>query len=137
VTTLRPVRRALLAAAALTLLTGCATAPGDAPRAEPALAVDEELRALLPEEVRESGVLAVATDASYPPASSFAADGRTVVGFEPDLMARVGELLGVRVEFQLEDFDAMLDDLTAGRFDVVVSAMTDTAERQAQPASVN
>ena len=135
--TTRLARRGVAVAAALGLLAGCAASPGDAPRAEPALAVDEELRALLPDDVRDAGVLTVATDASYPPASSFAADGRTVVGFEPDLMARVGELLGVRVEFRLWEFDAMLGDLTAGRFDLVMSAMTDTAERESQADFVN
>ena len=120
-----------VAAAALALLAACSAA-ADAPHDEPAVAVDEELRALLPAEVLEAGVLTVATDASYPPASSFGPDGRTVVGLEPDLMAGIGGLLGVRVEFRLADFDAMLDDLSAGLVDLVMSAMTDTAERQAQ-----
>jgi polar amino acid transport system substrate-binding protein len=131
VTTPRLARRSV-AVAALTLLTACSAAPADASREEPAVAVDEQLRALLPQEVREAGVLTVATDAAYPPASSFGPDGRTVVGLEPDLMAGMGALLGVRVEFRLSDFDAMLDDLTAHRVDLVMSAMTDTAERQAQ-----
>lgn len=130
-TTPRLARRSV-AAAALALLAACSAAPADAPRDEPPVAVDEELRALLPAEVREAGVLTVATDASYPPASSFGPDGRTVVGLEPDLMAGIGDLLGVRVEFRLTDFDAMLGDVTAGRVDLVMSAMTDTAERQAQ-----
>jgi polar amino acid transport system substrate-binding protein len=137
VRTARLARRGVAVAAALALLTGCAAPAEDAPREEPAIAVDEELRALLPEEVRRAGVLTVATDASYPPASSFAADGRTVVGFEPDLMARIGGLLGIRVEFRLWDFDEMLDDLGAHRFDVVMSAMTDTAERETRADFVN
>jgi polar amino acid transport system substrate-binding protein len=131
VTTARLARWGV-AAAALALLTACSTTPADVPRAASALPVDEELRALLPEEVREAGVLTVATDASYPPTSSFGPDGRTVIGLEPDLMAGMGALLGVRVEFRLADFDAMLDDLAAHRVDLVMSAMTDTAERQAQ-----
>lgn len=130
-TTARPARLGV-AAAVLALLTACSDVPTGAPVEEPALAVDEGLRTLLPEEVREAGVLTVATDASYPPASSFGADGRTVVGLEPELMAGMGALLGVRVEFRLADFDAMLDDLTAHRVDLVMSAMTDTAERQGQ-----
>lgn len=130
-TTARPARLGV-AAAVLALLTACSAAPADAPREPAAPAVDEGLRALLPAEVREAGVLTVATDASYPPASSFGPDGRTIVGLEPDLMAGMGALLGVRVEFRLADFDTMLDDLGAHRVDLVMSAMTDTAERQAQ-----
>jgi polar amino acid transport system substrate-binding protein len=87
--------------------------------------------------VRAKGVLTAATDASDPPASSVAADGRTIVGFEPDLLAAVGDLLGIRVELERWEFSAMLDDLAAGRFDVAMSAMTDTPERQQQADFVN
>lgn len=122
--------RFLLAGAVLVLLAACSAVPPPARPAGPSVTVDEELRALLPQDVREAGVLSVATDASYPPASSFAEDGRTVVGFEPDLVALLGDLLGLRVEFRLAEFDTMLDGLAGHRFDVVMSAMTDTVERQ-------
>jgi polar amino acid transport system substrate-binding protein len=134
--TMRTARRGI-AAAALAVLAACSAAPADAPEEAPALAVDEELRALLPDDVRDAGVLTVATDASYPPASSFAADGRTIVGFEPDLAAALGDLLGVEVQLHRQDFDAMLGDLAAHRVDVVMSAMTDTAEREQQADFVN
>ncbi len=125
------------AVAALMLLAACNTSAAEAPPEGPTIAVDQELRSLLPDDVRDAGVLTVATDASYPPANSFAADGRTIVGFEPDLMAAVGDLLGLRTEFQRTDFDTMLDDLAAHRFGVVVSAMTDTVDRQQQADFVN
>jgi polar amino acid transport system substrate-binding protein len=137
VKTPRLVRRAL-AAGTLVLLTACGTSPAeDRPDEAAAIAVDERLRGLLPDDVRDAGVLTVATDASYPPASSFGPDGRSIVGFEPDLLAAVGELLGVRMEFRQSTFDTMLEDLTAHRFDLVVSAMTDTAERETQADFVN
>jgi polar amino acid transport system substrate-binding protein len=118
---------------ALVLVAGCGGAAAPAPAAAPTtLAVDPALRAQLPEDVRAAGVLTVANDPSYPPASSFAADGRTIVGFEPDLLAAAGQLLGVRVEFRDADFDSMLTDLQAHRFDLVMSAVTHTAEREQQ-----
>lgn len=126
-----------LALATLLVLTACGTSPAEAPPEGPVIEVDEGLRALLPDDVRDAGVLTVATDASYPPLNSFASDGRTIVGLEPDLMAAVGDLLGLQMEFQRRDFDTMLDDLAAHRFGVVVSAMTDTVEREAQADFVN
>jgi polar amino acid transport system substrate-binding protein len=132
-----PLARRGLAAAALVLLSACGPAPAEPAAAEPAVAVDQGLRAMLPDDVRTAGVLSVATDASYPPASSFGPDGRTIVGFEPDLVAALGGLLGVRVETRQWDFDTMLDDATAHRFDLAVSAMTDTAEREGQADFVN
>jgi polar amino acid transport system substrate-binding protein len=60
-----------------------------------------------------------------------------VVGFEPDLATSLGELLGVRVRFVVTDFMDTLDDVQDGRTDVVISAMTDTAERERQADFVN
>lgn len=51
--------------------------------------------------MRASGVRTLGTDASYAPANAFAEDGRSVVGFEPDLAAAVGEALGVEVRMQV------------------------------------
>jgi polar amino acid transport system substrate-binding protein len=128
-------RRPLRALAALTLalaLPGC-SGGGSAPAAEPsapALSADPSLRALLPDDVRAAGRLVIATDPSYPPASSYAADGRTIVGFEPDLGAAVGELLGIEVEFRAAPFDGLIGEVDGHRFDAVMSAMTYTPERQ-------
>jgi polar amino acid transport system substrate-binding protein len=128
-----------LALATVLFLTACGGggAADDERTGVPALAVDDELRALLPDDVRDAGSLTIATEPSYPPASSFAADGRTIVGFEPDLGAALGQLLGVRVEFQAESFDTVLDGLAAGRYDAVMSAMTDTPERRESTDFVN
>lgn len=133
-----PFRRGTaLAVLALALLAGCGAPAAEEPAEAPAIAVDQQLRALLPDDVLEAGRLTVATDASYPPASAFGPDGRTVVGFEPDLMAAIGDVLGVEVELRTWSFDAMLADLAGHEFDLVVSAMTDTVERQAQADFVN
>jgi len=134
-------RRTRLSLALSTLLFLAACGGGgttsDEPAGPPALAVDDELRALLPDDVRAAGTLTIATEPSYPPASSFAADGRTIVGFEPDLAAALGELLGVEVEFRAEAFDTVLDGLVARHYDAVMSAMTDTPERRANADFVN
>ena len=129
--------RLSLALATVLFLAACGGPVDDSPAGRPSLGVDEELRALLPDDVRTAGVLTIATEPSYPPASSFAADGRTIVGFEPDLAAKLGELLGVRVTFQAAAFDAVLDGLAGARYDAVMSAMTDTAEREESVDFVN
>ncbi|PRY44347.1 amino acid ABC transporter substrate-binding protein (PAAT family) [Geodermatophilus tzadiensis] len=132
--------RALAGAAVLVAVlatAGCDGADHAAEATGPAVALDEALHAALPEDVREAGVLTVANDPSYPPASSFGPDGRTIVGFEPDLGAALGDLLGVEVRFEASPFDTLLDDLAADRFDLVMSAVTDTAEREQQADFVN
>ncbi len=132
----RPVL--LVVAAAALLVAGCAPAdPGSEAGAAPSATVDAGLHALLPDDVREAGVLHVATDASYAPASFFAPDGRTVTGFEPDLAAVMGELLGVEIELEVTDFDTILGDVQAHEFDIAIAAITDTKERQGTVDFVN
>ena len=135
-------RRTAVAGALLALgglLAGCtSTSAAAPPRAEAAQTpLDEDLHDLLPGDLRASGVLRVGTDASYAPASSFAQDGRTIIGFEPDLLAAVGRVLGVEVELVPLPFDGLLDDVAAGRIDIAMSAVTDTPERQATADFVN
>lgn len=104
------------------------------PQAAPSdtAAYDQALHDRLPAAIRSRGELRVATDAAYPPANGYAADGRTIEGFEPDLAAALGRVLGVPFTFVHTDFAAVLPALQGGSVDLVMSAMTDTAERQAQ-----
>ncbi len=125
----------LLALLALSTLAACTDAKAEAPA--PRAVYDAALHESLPADVREDGVLRIATDASYAPASFFDTDGRTVVGFEPELAAAIARTLGVEVEFVVMGFDDTLDAAAAGEVDLVMAAMTDTAERQRQVDFVN
>jgi polar amino acid transport system substrate-binding protein len=98
---------------------------------------DPALHNALPASVRARGVVRIATDASYAPASSFAADGRTIVGFEPDLAAALGRVLGVKVRFVNTDFSDVLRNVAAHRIDLAMSAITDTAKRERDVDFVN
>jgi len=51
-------------------------------------------------------------------------------GFDIDLMDAIAEELGVDTEYVDADFDGILTQLAAGEFDVVISALTITEERQ-------
>jgi polar amino acid transport system substrate-binding protein len=72
----------------------------------------------------------VGTEAYYPPFESFAKDNKTIVGLDPDLGAALGKALGAKVTFTHTAFEGLLPALSAGRFDVVMAAITDTKERQ-------
>ncbi|GAA3808662.1 ABC transporter substrate-binding protein [Sphaerisporangium flaviroseum] len=126
-----------LALASLALVGACAT-PTDAPAAKPskegpaALAKDTQAATLLPEDVKKAGVIRVGAEVGYAPMSFFDADGKTIIGAEPDLMAAVGQALGVKVEWTNTAWDGIFPALNSGRFDVVVNAVTDTKEREAQ-----
>jgi polar amino acid transport system substrate-binding protein len=131
----------LVALVALAFLAGTTAGCGEqSPPPAPVsagLKVDQALRGQLPEAIRAKGELRIGTDASYAPMASFAPDGRTIIGMEPDLAAQVGLALGVRVTFVHADFGTLLDQVASGQLDLAMSAITDTAERGRQVDFVN
>lgn len=91
---------------------------------------DPTLNAKLPAAARSRGEIRLVTDASYAPMEQFAADGRTIIGFEPDLASALGSVLGIRITMVQGDFDSALDDVGKGTYDGVLSSMNDTPERE-------
>ena len=124
-------------AALSTLLAGCGGDPAPAATGAQQAAYDKSLHDLLPEAVKQSGVLRVGTDASYAPMSMYAPDGRTILGVEPDLGAELGRVLGVEVRFVNADFTSILAKVADGRLDLGMSAITDTREREREVDFVN
>lgn len=120
----------LSAVVACLLAAGCAQHPARVASATQAVGEDPALHNELPAAVRQAGILRIATDASYAPASSFAADGHTIVGFEPDLGQALGQVLGVKVTFTNHSFDSLPKLVTSHSVDLVMSAVTDTRERE-------
>ena len=138
---MRAIPRLLSAALAAAALASGAAACGDAGqparRSAPTAGYDRALHDALPAAIRRRGTLRVVTDASYAPASSFAPDGRTIVGFEPDLGAAIGRVLGVEVRFRDVTFTTVLGHVVHHRADLVMSAMTDTPQRERRVDFVN
>ena len=92
-----------------------------------------EIRDSLPSEIRKSGVIRVGSDVEYPPLEFFADGSSTPKGFDVDLGAALAKVLDVRFDFvNFTDLEGLLPALKAGRFDVVMSGMTDTPERRDQ-----
>jgi polar amino acid transport system substrate-binding protein len=137
------IRRTVAVTGAFLMLAvgGCSGAKEPAPAgaldAIGTVTVDRTLHDQLPQAVRARGSIRLVTDASYAPMEYFAADGRTIIGFEPDLAAALGEVLGIRAEMVVGTFSTALDEVGAGTYDGVLSSMTDTTERQAKADFVN
>jgi len=134
--TTRPLRVAVavVLAVAATLPAACnsstpkgSTANGSATTRQARLV--PALRDLLPQTVKDQGLLRVGTDASYAPMESYATNGRTIIGMDPDLGVEIGRVLGVRLQFDATDFDKLLTNIGRGDLDLAMSAMTDTPER--------
>ncbi|MCF2531529.1 ABC transporter substrate-binding protein [Yinghuangia soli] len=136
----------LVAATLAALLTACGEDSKDAkPGADAAkpstagtvqvagvdIAQDPALHGLLPEGIRKSGTVKVATDVPYAPFEMFVAEGKTeLTGLDYDLGQALAAKLGVKFVFTPQKFDGIVPAIQAGKYDVAMSAMTDTKERQ-------
>jgi polar amino acid transport system substrate-binding protein len=137
----RRPRHAIVAGAALLALllaSGCGSdrTHTEGPAAS-AATFDQALHDRLPAGILARGSVRVGGGDPYPPASFFAPDGRTIVGFEPDLAAALGRVLGVRLEFVNVDFTDLLPQLNSHKIDLAMASMTDNAEREKRADFVN
>ncbi|GAA3897506.1 ABC transporter substrate-binding protein [Streptomyces sp. NPDC003328] len=86
------------------------------------------LAAKLPKDIKDAGVIKVGSDIAYPPVEYM--EGGKAVGIDPDIADALGKQLGVKFEFQNGKFAQLIVGLQAKRFNVVMSAMNDTKDRQ-------
>jgi polar amino acid transport system substrate-binding protein len=131
------------AAVAALMLTGCvdnsASAPGSGSAAAPADAVvqkDSAIAAALPEKIKSAGVLNVGMANNYPPNEFKDANGQPA-GWSVDLTNALGQVLGLKVNFDIGTFDNILPAIKAGKDDMGMSSFTDTVEREKQVDFVN
>jgi ABC-type amino acid transport substrate-binding protein len=81
--------------------------------------------------VKKAGKLRVAVDTTYPPMEFESTEGK-IIGLDIDLARELGKILKVEVEFIVMPWDGILAGLQSNRYDVIMSAMNITKERQAQ-----
>ncbi|GGM11038.1 hypothetical protein GCM10010129_63820 [Streptomyces fumigatiscleroticus] len=119
-----------LAVAGALLLTGCGDQTQDNGSDDStATKSSAPLAGKLPQSIRDKGVIKVGSDIAYAPVEFKDGSGKTV-GIDPDLAAALGEQLGVTFEFENGTFDTLLTGLRSKRYDIAMSAMTDTKDRQ-------
>ncbi|MFF6980225.1 transporter substrate-binding domain-containing protein [Streptomyces sp. NPDC008343] len=93
-----------------------------------AIAVDEKARAALPDEMRESGTLDVASELDWPPFSYQDASGKTT-GIDVLLVQAIGRKLGLKVNIAGLGADTIIPSVQNGRYDIAVSQLVTTPER--------
>ena len=132
-------------ALALSTVTGCAnptvsSAPADTSAASeiPTAPKDETLAAMVPSDLRSAGTVRVATNAPYAPYQMFASPGsQDLIGLEIDLGHAIGETLGIPFDFSQQPYDGLIPGLQAGKYDVLMATLFDTAEREKAVDFVN
>lgn len=124
----RRIRPALGAAVALTLIGSSWSIA----HADSWTTFDQSVQDMLPSGIRQAGAIRVASNVEYPPFEYYDTDNTTIIGLDKDLADAIGQKLGVELEFSNMSFDAIIPALAANRFDMAISAMSDTEERRKQ-----
>lgn len=108
---------AVLTTLVIAVLAACGTA-------------DEEKETAGNEGSTESKTLVVGTSADYAPFEYVdTATSDEIIGFDIDLIKLVGDKLGYDIQVQNMDFNSLITALQADKFDVVISGMTPTEDR--------
>ncbi|WP_431781185.1 ABC transporter substrate-binding protein [Streptomyces chumphonensis] len=137
--TRRPSARRRLAAAGAIAVTGALILTGCGDQTDNADSGDEGKKETtsseaplfdqLPKDIQDAGVINVGSDIAYPPIEFI--EGEEIKGIDPDLAEAMSKQLGVELKFQDAAFDQLIIGLNdSKRYDIVMSAMTDTKERQ-------
>src|SRR5713226_1850630 len=83
-----------------------------------------------PSDLITPGTLTVGSDTTYAPQEFIDTATGQAKGFDVDLITAVAQRMGLQAKIVTTKFDTIIDDLAAKRFDVVMSAVSVTPERQ-------
>ncbi|HVO89236.1 MAG TPA: ABC transporter substrate-binding protein [Casimicrobiaceae bacterium] len=93
-------------------------------------AVDAAARALLPDDVRDKGVLSAGLPLDYEP-FNFIDDSKQPTGLDVEILRAVADKLGLTVDIQRIGFASLIPSISGGRIDVGMSAMAILKQRLA------
>jgi polar amino acid transport system substrate-binding protein len=84
---------------------------------------------LVPADIKAKGTLTVAVDPTFPP-SGYYDDQKKLVGADVELGAALAQTLGLKPDVVATSFDSIIPGLQAGRYNVGMSLINITAERE-------
>jgi polar amino acid transport system substrate-binding protein len=91
--------------------------------------------AKIPADIKSSGTMSAATDASYAPMEFIGTNGSTIEGADIDLGNAIAKQLGLTWKWQNVKFDSIISGIGT-RYDVSMSSFSVTAEREKQVCMV-
>jgi polar amino acid transport system substrate-binding protein len=97
-----------------------------------AQAVDPALAAKLPAKIKSAGQMIVGVDATYAPNEYLDADGKTVKGWQVDLLDAVAQKFGVKAVWQPAKFDSIITGVQGGKFDLGAASFSINDKRKKQ-----
>lgn len=89
----------------------------------------ESIAASVPEDIKATGRLVIGVNVPYAPMEFKNSDGQ-IVGFDVDLMNAVVRTLGLVADYRDTAFEGIIPSVQGGDFNVGVSSVTDTVDRE-------
>jgi polar amino acid transport system substrate-binding protein len=115
------------------LLSGCAAATdkpaGTGGGSSADVKVDAAAAALLPDAITKAGTIVAATAVGYEP-YEFKDDAGEFAGLDIDLGHAIGDVLGVKVDFQDASYDSITGGVKSGRYNISLTAYTASLAKQ-------
>ncbi|GAB2458201.1 ABC transporter substrate-binding protein [Streptosporangium sandarakinum] len=113
------------------LAGGCGRSSSGSDTSGAAAAAGKSAKDLVPESVRKTGELRMATSEGYPPMEMYKEGTQELIGVDPDLAAAIAAKLGLKAKVTNAAFDGLVPGLQASNWDIAMSSMSDTEERRA------
>jgi polar amino acid transport system substrate-binding protein len=85
----------------------------------------------LPDRIAKARQIKIGVNVIYPPMEYRDPESGKLVGFDVDLASALAKELGVTIVWQEAGFDQLLPSLATGRIDMILSGLSDNAERRA------
>jgi ABC-type amino acid transport substrate-binding protein len=82
--------------------------------------------------IQKTGVIRVGTDPHWPPYEEIDNSTGAIVGFEVDLTNAVATQMGLKVQWEIVDFDDIITEVQNGQLDMGVSGFLITPDRLSQ-----
>lgn len=123
----------VLSAVALAL-AACGSDDGGASAAEES--ADSKLASMVPQEIRDAGVLKIATSLDYPP-FDFQSESGEPTGVDVEAITAVAAKLGLEPDFTNMAFASIIPAVKSGRFHVGMNGIYDLPERQREVTFVD
>jgi len=93
-------------------------------------AVDTKIAAEVPAAIKSKGILIVASNPHYAPNEFIGTDAKTIVGMDPDLGKALAAVMGLKAKFVSASFNSIIPSVSAGKFNLGMSSITDTRQRE-------
>jgi polar amino acid transport system substrate-binding protein len=91
----------------------------------------------LPKAIRDSGVLRVGSQQTYPPIEFRDPKSNEMVGVSTELLTEVAKRLGLKLQWVQSDYGALITGAKADRFDLASGGISDQPEREKELDFVN